>query len=179
MAADGQKPALISVRQTAEDSKWLGKVDPKTERPIAVGDQVVLCPKCYTPQLLSSWRENDNKCALDETPAKVIERPGRAAGAAAPAEGGAAPAPAPAAAAPAPAPAAAAPAAGAPAAPAAAFPAEPIDPYRYALLVDAPEESSVWRGNIMTIVVLLVLWGLIVFAYTMLVAFGLLPGGAA
>ena len=56
MAADGQKPALISVRQTTEDSRWLGKVDPKTQRPIAVGDQVVLCPKCYTPQLLSSCR---------------------------------------------------------------------------------------------------------------------------
>ncbi|HEX2323780.1 MAG TPA: hypothetical protein VHQ00_00200 [Chloroflexota bacterium] len=171
--------AAISIRQTLANSKWVGALDPKTQKPIAVGDQVVLCPKCYTPQLLSSWRENDNKCALDETPAKVIERPGRAAGAAALAEGGAAPAPAPAAAAPATAPAAAAPAAGAPAAPAAAVPAEPIDPYRYALLVDAPEESSVWRGNIMTIVVLLVLWGLIVFAYTMLVAFGLLPGGAA
>ncbi|HEX2514695.1 MAG TPA: hypothetical protein VH257_08325 [Chloroflexota bacterium] len=96
MAADGQKPALISVRQTAEDSKWLGKVDPKTERPIAVGDQVVLCPKCYTPQLLSSWRENDNKCALDGTPANVLERvPRRAAegetAAAAPAAAAAAP----------------------------------------------------------------------------------------
>jgi hypothetical protein len=175
--------AAISIRQTLANSKWVGALDPKTQKPIAVGDQVVLCPKCYTPQLLSSWRENDNKCALDETPAKVIERPGRAAGAAAPAEGGtAAPeAPAPAAAAPAAAPAAAAPApaAGAPAAPAAAVSAEPIDPYRYALPVNAPEESSVWRGNIMTIVVLLVLWGLVVFAYTMLVAFGLLPGGAA
>jgi nucleoid-associated protein YgaU len=186
MAADGQKPALISVRQTTEDSKWLGKVDPKTERPIAVGDQVVLCPKCYTPQLLSSWRENGDKCALDETPARVIERPGRAAGdasaaprsATAPAEGAPAAGAAPAGAAPAPAPAAA-PASAAPApTPAAAVPAEPIDPYRYALPVDAPEESSVWRGNIMTIVVLLVLWGLVVFAYTMLVAFGLLPGGA-
>ena len=38
-------------------------------------------PQVLHPQLLSSWRENDNKCALDETPAKVIERPGRAAGA--------------------------------------------------------------------------------------------------
>src|SRR5688572_3910473 len=89
MAADGQKPALISVRQTTEDSKWLGKVDPKTERPIAVGDQVVLCPKCYTPQLLSSWRENGDKCALDGTPANVLERAPRRA-----AEGDAAAAPA-------------------------------------------------------------------------------------
>ena len=79
--------AAISIRQTLANSKWVGALDPKTQKPIAVGDQVVLCPKCYTPQLLSSWRENDNKCALDETPAKVIERPGRAAGAAAPAEG--------------------------------------------------------------------------------------------
>jgi hypothetical protein len=170
--------AAISLRQTLANSKWVGALDPKTQKAIAVGDQVVLCPKCYTPQLLSSWRENGDKCALDDTPARVIERPGRAAGAAAaPAEGGAAPAAAPAApaaAAPAPAAAAAVPAA----APAAAVPVEPIDPYRYALPVDAPEESSVWRGNIMTIVVLLVLWGLVVFAYTMLVAFGLLPGGA-
>jgi hypothetical protein len=92
MASDGQKPALISVRQTTEDSRWLGKVDPKTQRPIAVGDQVVLCPKCYTPQLLSSWRENDNKCALDGTPANVLERVVRR-DAAAPAGNGAAAAP--------------------------------------------------------------------------------------
>src|ERR671910_3434208 len=104
MAADGQKPALISVRQTTDDSRWLGKVDPKTERPIAVGDQVVLCPKCYTPQLLSSWRENGDKCALDGTPANVIERPGRAAGGAAGAASPAQGAPAAAAAAPTPAP---------------------------------------------------------------------------
>src|SRR5918995_593194 len=96
MAADGQKPALISVRQTTDDSKWLGKVDPKTERPIATGDQVVLCPKCYPPQLLSSWRENGDKCALDGTPANVLERAPRRA-----AEGDATAA-APAAAAPAP-----------------------------------------------------------------------------
>ncbi|HVG97722.1 MAG TPA: hypothetical protein VNK05_12530, partial [Chloroflexota bacterium] len=95
MASDGQKPALISVRQTTEDSRWLGKVDPKTQRAIAVGDQVVLCPKCYTPQLLSSWRENDNKCALDGTPANVLERVARR-DAAAPAGNGAAAAPPPA-----------------------------------------------------------------------------------
>ena len=165
--------AAISIRQTLANSKWVGAEDPKTKKPIAVGDQVVLCPKCYTPQLLTSWRENDNKCAIDGTPARVIERPGRATGAAA------APAAAPAAATPAtPAPAAAASAAAA-AAPApvaaAAVPAEPIDPYRYALPVNAPTESSVWRGNIMTIVTLLVLWGLVVLVYSLLVAFNLLP----
>jgi hypothetical protein len=168
--------AAISLRQTLANSKWVGAEDPKTKKPIAVGDQVVLCPKCYTPQLLTSWRENDNKCAIDGTPARVIERPGRAAGATA------APAAAPDAAAPAaaaPAPAAAAPAAAASPAPAAvavaAVPAEPIDPYKYALLVDAPAESSVWRGNIMTIVTLLILWGLIVLVYSLLVVFNLLP----
>ena len=165
--------AAISIRQTLANSKWVGAEDPKTKKPIAVGDQVVLCPKCYTPQLLTSWRENDNKCAIDGTPARVIERPGRATGAAA------APAAAPAAATPAtPAPAAAASAAAA-AAPApvaaAAVPAEPIDPYRYALPVNSPTESSVWRGNIMTIVTLLVLWGLVVLVYSLLVAFNLLP----
>ena len=75
--------AAISIRQTLANSKWVGAEDPKTKKPIAVGDQVVLCPKCYTPQLLTSWRENDNKCAIDGTPARVIERPGRATGAAA------------------------------------------------------------------------------------------------
>src|ERR1044071_8509269 len=78
--------AAISIRQTLPTSKWLGAVDPKSQKPIADGDQVVLCPKCYTPQLLSSWRENGNKCALDGTPANVLERVVRAApGAAAPA----------------------------------------------------------------------------------------------
>src|SRR6476659_2828286 len=71
--------AAISIRQTLPTSKWLGAVDPKSQKPIAAGDQVVLCPKCYTPQLLSSCRENDNKCAIDGTPARVIERPGRPA----------------------------------------------------------------------------------------------------
>lgn len=113
--------AAISIRQTLANSKWVGAEDPKTKKPIAVGDQVVLCPKCYTPQLLTSWRENDNKCAIDGTPARVI------------------------------------------------------DPYRYALPVNAPTESSVWRGNIMTIVTLLVLWGLVVLVYSLLVAFNLLP----
>ena len=80
----------------------------------------------------------------------------------------------PAAAAPAaPAPAAAAPAA--PAAVAAAVSAEPIDPYKYALAVDAPAESSVWRANIMTIVTLLVLWGLVILVYSLLVVFQVLP----
>src|SRR5918993_4111863 len=91
--------AAISIRQTLANSKWVGALDPKSQKPIAVGDQVVLCPKCYTPQLLSSWRENGDRCALDETPARVIERPGRAAGgaagAAAPAEGAPAAAAAP------------------------------------------------------------------------------------
>src|SRR5207237_2450965 len=68
---------------------------------IAEGHQGVLCPKCYTPQHVECWRDNGNKCAVDETPARIIERPGR--GAAAGAAAGAAPAAAPTAAATSPA----------------------------------------------------------------------------
>jgi hypothetical protein len=63
----------------------------------------VLCPKCYTPHHRDCWADNGNKCAVDGTPANVLERVARQ--------------PAAAAAAPAGAPTAAAP--GAPAAPAA------------------------------------------------------------
>src|SRR5581483_2657536 len=125
--------AAISLRQTTPTMKWVGATCPKCQQQIAVGDQVVLCPKCYTPQHAQCWRENDNRCAIDQTPARIIERPGRAGGpaptaAAAPEPAAAAPAPVPAAAAPAPTAAAAA-AAAAPAAPA---PAPLANPWQYA-----------------------------------------------
>ena len=94
--AEAPKPALISVRQTAADSKWAGKPCPKCNNPIAAGQAAVLCPKCYTPQHLDCWRDNGNKCAVDGTPANVIDR---TAGAARPAAAAEAPAAAPAAAA--------------------------------------------------------------------------------
>src|ERR687887_2904369 len=93
--------AAISLRQTTPTMKWVGKQCPKCQKEIVVGDQVVLCPKCYTPQHAQCWRDNGNQCAIDQTPAKIIERPGRPAGAAAPAATAAAAPPAPAPAAPA------------------------------------------------------------------------------
>src|SRR5919199_3269626 len=121
--------AAISLRQTTPTMKWVGKTCPKCQKEIVVGDQVVLCPKCYTPQHAQCWRDNGNQCAVDQTPAKIIEPRGRPAGA--PAADGAGTAPT--AAAPTPTPptpsadtAAARPAAAAaqavPAAPAAAAP---------------------------------------------------------
>src|SRR5687768_9278983 len=103
--SEAPKPALISVRQTAADSKWAGKACPKCNNPIEAGQAAVLCPKCYTPQHLDCWRDNGNKCAVDGTPANVIDRTGARPAAAAEA------APAPAAAAAAPASAVSAPAA--------------------------------------------------------------------
>jgi menaquinol-cytochrome c reductase cytochrome b/c subunit len=84
--SEAPKPALISVRQTAADSKWAGKDCPKCSKPIEAGQAAVLCPKCYTPQHLDCWRENDNKCAIDGTPANVIDRTAGAARPAAAAE---------------------------------------------------------------------------------------------
>lgn len=167
--------AAISIRPTLANSKWLDKVCPKCQKPLALGEQVVLCPKCYTPQHAQCWRDNDNTCAVDATPARLIERPGRAAGAA-PAATAAAPAsdtprPAPAASAAAPAPAAT-PAAAAP------VPFESVDPYRYAQVVNAPPMTDLWRRNIMTIVVLLFIWGIIVAVYSVIVYSGLLPVAA-
>jgi hypothetical protein len=170
--------AAISLRATTATSKWLNATCPKCQKPIAEGEQAVLCPKCYTPQHAQCWRDNGNQCAIDQTPARIIERPGRAGGtAAAPAPAAAAtPAPTPAAAA-APAPRAAAPAARAPsaaAAPAAAaaVPAEPVDPYKYAVPVNATPTSDLWRRNIMTVVWIVVLWAIV-----MLLAwiFGFIP----
>src|SRR5438477_8354252 len=85
MAGDAPKPALISVRNTTEEMKWAGKPCPKCNLPIEVGQQAVLCPKCYTPQHRTCWEENGNKCAIDGTPANVLDRVARLAGAAAPA----------------------------------------------------------------------------------------------
>src|SRR4051794_40571577 len=97
MAATGDgsapKPALISVRNTTEESSWAGKVCPKCSQPIEAGQQAVLCPKCYTPHHRTCWAENGNKCAVDGTPANVLERVARAA-AAAGAAAAASPAPA-------------------------------------------------------------------------------------
>ncbi len=99
MAADGSKPALISVRQTTAESKWAGSTCPKCSKPIQPGEQAVLCPKCYTPQHRDCWADNGNKCAVDGTPANVLHRGAwPAAGAArpstAPAAGDGTPAPA-------------------------------------------------------------------------------------
>ena len=166
MSNTATAPAAISIRQTAASSKWLGATSLGSGKEIAVGDQVVMCPKCFKPVLLDDWRANDNKCPEDQTPGRVIERATKSDGAAAPAPG-----PAPAAAA-APAGAAAAPAAAprpaasaAPAAIPAGAPAASdvvVDPYRYAHPVDAPPVSDVWRRNIMTIFWLVFLWGVFV-----------------
>ncbi len=170
--------AAISIRPTLANSKWLDKTCPKCQKPLAVGEQVVLCPKCYTPQHAQCWRDNNNTCAVEGTPARLIERPGRAAApapagdrpAVAPTDGASAPAPA--GATPRAAPAAAAPAAPATAAPAAAVPGEPVDPYKYAQLVPAPPVADLWRRNIMTVVVLLFVWGIIVAVYSIVVYLG-------
>src|SRR5437764_13676520 len=73
--------AAISLRQTTPTMKWVGKPCPKCQKELAVGDQVVLCPKCYTPQHAQCWRDNGNQCAVDQTPARIIEPRGRPAGA--------------------------------------------------------------------------------------------------
>src|SRR5438067_9912235 len=96
MAGDAPKPALISVRDTAEAMTWGGKPCPTCNVPIEVGQRAVLCPKCYTPQHRTCWEENGNKCAIDGTPANVLERVARAPAAAGAAGAAAAP-PAPAA----------------------------------------------------------------------------------
>jgi hypothetical protein len=165
--------SAVSVRTTAASSKWLGAKSLGSGKEIAVGDQVVMCPKCFKPVLLDDWRGNDNKCPDDQTPARVIEPRGRAAGEAAPAAvaGVAAPAAAaPVAAAPSSAPRAAAQAqpAGAVAVAGPAAANVEVDPYRYARQVDAPPVSDVWRRNIMTIFWLLIIWGLIVLVVSLL-----------
>src|SRR5581483_10605026 len=156
--------AAISLRQTTPTMKWVGATCPKCQQPIAVGDQVVLCPKCYTPQHAQCWRDNDNRCAIDQTPARLIERPGRgSAGSVAAGTAAAAPAPAPAAApaaaAPAPVPAAAAAASAVPA------PTPLANPWQYARLLEAPPESDLWRRNIMTVVTIVFIWGLLVLIF--------------
>lgn len=70
--------AAISLRATLANSKWLNQVCPRCGNMIAEGEQVVLCPKCYTPQHAQCWRANGNQCAVDQTPARIIERSGRA-----------------------------------------------------------------------------------------------------
>ncbi|HET6319864.1 MAG TPA: RING finger protein, partial [Chloroflexota bacterium] len=92
--SEAPKPALISVRQTTPESKWANAACPKCNNPIEPGQAAVLCPKCYTPQHLDCWRDNGNKCAVDGTPANVIDRTaaGAAAGPVAPAAASGAPA---------------------------------------------------------------------------------------
>ncbi len=168
--------AAISLRQTTPTMKWVGKQCPKCQKEIVVGDQVVLCPKCYTPQHAQCWRDNGNQCAVDQTPARIIEPRGRPAGApagdGATAAGTAAPTsptptpPTPSADTAGAAPAAAATPAAQPAAPAAAgaVPATAVmaDPWRYARPIQAPPEADLWRRNIMTIFWIVVIWAVFV-----------------
>ncbi|HEU5314713.1 MAG TPA: RING finger protein, partial [Chloroflexota bacterium] len=72
--SEAPKPALISVRQTTAESKWANATCPRCSNPIEPGQAAVLCPKCYTPQHLDCWRDNGNKCAVEQTPANVIDR---------------------------------------------------------------------------------------------------------
>src|SRR5688572_25956082 len=74
-------PAAITIRATTATSKWLGAASLGSGKEIAVGDQVVMCPKCFKPVLLDDWRGNDNKCPDDQTPGRVIERATRGEGA--------------------------------------------------------------------------------------------------
>ena len=87
----GLKPALISVRPTTAESKWAGKECPHCKKPIGAGENAVLCPKCYTPHHKDCWTTHGNVCALDQTPANIMERAGRAAAPAAEAPAPAAP----------------------------------------------------------------------------------------
>ncbi|MSQ43931.1 MAG: hypothetical protein EXR45_06955 [Chloroflexi bacterium] len=75
----GVKPALISVRPTTAESKWAGKECPHCKKDISAGENAVLCPKCYTPHHKDCWTTHGNVCALDQTPANIMERAGRAA----------------------------------------------------------------------------------------------------
>src|SRR5688500_2254096 len=77
MAGDAPAGAAISLRQTLGNSKWMGQVCPKCGNTLNEGEQVVLCPKCYTPQHAQCWQDNGNKCAVDETPARIIVRAGQ------------------------------------------------------------------------------------------------------
>lgn len=74
----GVKPALISVRPTTAESKWAGKECPHCKKPISAGENAVLCPKCYTPHHKDCWTTHGNVCGLDQTPANIMERAGRA-----------------------------------------------------------------------------------------------------
>jgi NADH-quinone oxidoreductase subunit C len=69
--------AAISLRQTLQNSKWSGTICPKCGNQLSVGDQVVLCPKCYTPHHAQCWQDNGSRCAVDETPARIIVRAGQ------------------------------------------------------------------------------------------------------
>ena len=87
------RPALISVRQTTPESKWAGAACPRCNNPIQAGEQAVLCPKCYTPHHLTCWMENDKRCAIDQTPANVLDRSVQRPAAGAATAGAARPAP--------------------------------------------------------------------------------------
>lgn len=74
----GVKPALISVRPTTAESKWVGKDCPHCTKVISAGEFAVLCPKCYTPHHKDCWTSHGNVCAIDQTAARVLERAAKA-----------------------------------------------------------------------------------------------------
>jgi hypothetical protein len=49
------------------------------------------------------------------------------------------------------------------------------NPWQYARAVEAPPESDLWRRNIMTLVVIIVLWALVLLALYVGSVFGFGP----
>jgi hypothetical protein len=153
--------AAISLRPTTATSKWLGCPCPNCEKSIAPGEGAVLCPKCFTPHHATCWRDNGNACAKDGAVARILEPRGRAGAPAAVATDSPAPATAPVAALPVPDATATISAADAPL-------VELANPWKSARVVQGPNEVEIFRRSVMSIVTLLMLWGVAVFIATLL-----------
>ena len=65
MSADSAAPRPVRAINTSERSPWLGKACPNCNQPLAVGEPVVVCSDCRTPQHATCWTAQDNTCGAE------------------------------------------------------------------------------------------------------------------
>jgi hypothetical protein len=66
---------VATVRQTDAGATWLGAVCPRCGNSIGEGSEVVLCPKCLSPNHLVCWQDHGNQCGACGTTALLVQAP--------------------------------------------------------------------------------------------------------
>jgi hypothetical protein len=63
---------VAAVRQTDASATWVGVVCPRCGNSIGEGSEVVLCPKCLSPNHLACWQDHGNQCGACGTTTRPV-----------------------------------------------------------------------------------------------------------